>query len=291
MKRKKNLKITAIILAVLFIAGIAELIWENKTVGVTRYTVESEEIPAAFDGYKILLLADIQGTDFGDQLYRKIEKERADLLVFAGDIADTYVPGSEKVIDRLLENCALPEKVYGVNGNHDVASPSYESWKAHWESISAFRMLENESVTLERGGESVTLHGMADPGYSEGELAMRYVREYREKITAGAGYNILLFHRGEMLDMFAEDDFDLIMAGHMHGGQVRVPFLGGLRSPYGRWFPEYSGGQYRVDGRDFIVSRGVGNPASITDPVLNVTAPIPRVLNRGEIVVVTLKSL
>jgi len=269
-----------IIVIVMIVGGIAELIWENTTVGVTRYTVVSEKIPAAFDGYKILLLADIQGTDFGERLYRKIEKEQADLAVFAGDLADENVAGSEKVISRLLESGCLPQEIYAVAGNHDIASPDYKEWKNNWESISNFRMLENSSVTLKRGEDTIALHGITDPGYWEPYYAERIVQEYREELTVPDGYNMLLFHRANMLDMFADDAFDLVMAGHLHGGQVRIPFLGGLRSPHNEWFPDYDGGQYRVSGRDFIVTRGIGNPVIV-----------PRVLNRGELVVITLQTV
>jgi predicted MPP superfamily phosphohydrolase len=130
-KKEKCRVIIALVLLLLFLAGIGELYWENNTVGVTHYTITSAELPAAFDGYKILVLANIQGTDFGQKLYNKIEEQHTDLAVFVGDLADAYIKDSEKVIDRMLENCEFPADFYAVSGNHDVAGPDYRKWKAH----------------------------------------------------------------------------------------------------------------------------------------------------------------
>lgn len=107
---------------------------------------------------------------------------------------------------------------------------------------------------------------------------MEYVAAADTSIKKGAGYQILLFHRANMLDYFNDKAYDLILSGHMHGGQVRLPLLGGLKSPHGDWFPKYSGGRYDVESKTYIVSRGIGNAVRV-----------PRLFNRPELVVVTLQ--
>ena len=99
------------------------------------------------------------------------------------------------------------------------------------------------------------------------------------------GFNVLMFHRANLLDVFKNTDFDLILSGHMHGGQFRIPGIGGVVSPKtnfmqkGRiFFPKYFGGEYSLDDTKMIVSRGIGNPTIL-----------PRVFNRPEICSITLK--
>jgi predicted MPP superfamily phosphohydrolase len=92
--------------------------------------------------------------------------------------------------------------------------------------MSNMRMLEEQFVTLERGTDKITLYGIGDPGVFGGEE--KIANKKRAAISTVDGYSMLLFHRANMLDMFAEDDFNLVISGHMHGGQVRLPFVGGF---------------------------------------------------------------
>lgn len=275
-------KIVAWMIFILIIIGIpVRLYWDNFTVGVTRYTVADSGIPAAFDGYKIILLADIQGSEFGEknqELIEKIEAEQGDMVVFAGDLIDTGIPGSVEVIENLFENCDLPDAVYAVSGNHDKWSGQFETLKEKWEDTYPITFLENRSVMVERDGDAVALYGIGDPDTWDNTEAEQYVKKALSELERRDGYQILLFHRANMLDLFNNETFDLVLSGHMHGGQVRLPFLGGLKSPHGDWFPAYSGGKYLVNGHTYIVSRGIGNAVQV-----------PRIWNRGEIVVITLK--
>ena len=108
----------------------------------------------------------------------------------------------------------------------------------------------------------------------------------KEKLWEYDGFEILLFHRANLLDEFADCSFDLILSGHMHGGQVRIPMLGGLAAPRSSYsskesvfFPRYFGGRYEMNGTVMIVNRGLGNPTVI-----------PRLFNRPEMIVITLKK-
>ena len=127
---------------------------------------------------------------------------------------------------------------------------------------------------IRRGGQSISVYGIGDPDTWENDEAETYVKKALQKQERIDGYQILLFHRANMLDLFNGKTFDLVLSGHMHGGEIRIPFLGGLKSPHGDWFPKYSGGRYEVNGHIYLVSRGIGNAVSV-----------PRIFNRGEIVV------
>ena len=133
-------------------------------------------------------------------------------------------------------------------------------------------LLENDRVRLELGGEHVTLLGLSDPSFG-GDHA-RVLGE----LAAGEGYRILLSHRPERMKLYAEAGVDLVFSGHAHGGQFRIPFLGGVIAPDQGLFPEYDSGLYEQDGTAMLVSRGIGNSI------------IPlRICNRPEILVAQLK--
>ncbi len=258
------------------------LYWQNQTAGVTEYTVVSAELPEAFDGYKIVLLTDIQGAKLvtDKRFIRKIENAHPDMLVLAGDLTDENIAGSDEKVDFILSNYPLPKALYAVSGNHDLWTGRFAQLKAHWESISGITFLENDRIRVTRDGQSVNLYGISDPESWDAAAANEKVKNaIRLLDTPDDGYNILLFHRANMLDLFKNENFDLILSGHLHGGQIRLPFIGGLRSPHGDWFPKYSGGRYDVNGHTYIVSRGLCNAVKI-----------PRLFNRPEIVVITLKK-
>ncbi|MBU5449036.1 metallophosphoesterase [Acetivibrio sp. MSJd-27] len=179
------------------------------------------------------------------------------------------------VFDSLmLKNCELPEAVYAVSGNHDKWSGRFDELREKWERDYPVTFLDGKSAVIQRGGQSISVYGIGDPDTWENDEAETYVKKALQKQERIDGYQILLFHRANMLDLFNGETFDLVLSGHMHGGQIRIPFLGGLKSPHGDWFPKYSGGRYEVNGHTYLVSRGIGNAVSV-----------PRIFNRGEIVV------
>lgn len=286
MKRGRTafIIVAGILALLIFAAAIGLepfLYWQNETLEVTHYTVQSEKLPRSFDGYKIVLLTDIHGKVFeGDNapLYEAIEAQEADMLCLVGDLIDEGVAGSKEVVTNLLRSCELPEQVYAVSGNHDVWTDGFDAFAQELEEAYPITFLENESVQIEKDGETLTLSGISDPNTWDDAEAMEYVAAADTSIKKGAGYQILLFHRANMLDYFNDKAYDLILSGHMHGGQVRLPLLGGLKSPHGDWFPKYSGGRYDVEGKTYIVSRGIGNAVRV-----------PRLFNRPELVVVTLQ--
>ncbi len=276
--------LTAVAVAAVIVAAVGLrpfLYWQNGTLELTHYTIRNEKLPRSFDGYKIVLLADIQGKVFdGDNasLYEAIEAQNADMLCVAGDLVDEGVAGSREVVTNLLRTCKLPEQVYAVTGNHDVWSEGVDEFIQELEGTYPITFLENESVRIEKDGETITLSGISDPNTWDDAEAMEYVAAADKQIEKGEAYHILMFHRANMLDYFNDKEYDLVLSGHMHGGQVRLPFVDGLKSPHGDWFPKYSGGRYDAADKTYIVSRGIGNAVRV-----------PRLFNRPELVVITLQ--
>ena len=253
----------------------------DNTLETTRHTIRSAKIPAEFDGYKIVQISDVHSDEISG-LIDAIRAERPDIIVSTGDLAH-HTGGYEKplsLIDTLLDLAP----VYFVSGNH-------EAWRADCSKMNralvdlGAKPLGNTSVTLEKDGAQIGLSGIDDPFSVVSQKIRDYLDKAMDALNPINGYNILLFHRANWLDYFADSGFDLIISGHMHGGQMRVPYLGGVVSPRSSWasgksilFPRYDGGRYNCGATELIVSRGLGNPMII-----------PRVFNRPELVSITLK--
>ena len=273
---KKILKTAAIVAGGAVIArGL------DNRLEMTNHTVRSAKIPAEFDGYKIIQISDVHSDEVSG-LIDEIRLERPDIIVSTGDLSH-HTGGYEKAVS-LIDTLLDIAPVYFVSGNH-------EAWRADCSQMDrtlsdlGAKPLHNETIKLEKDGAEIGLSGIDDPF----SVVSQKIRDYLDKAIASIspidGYNILLFHRANWLDYFADEDFDLIISGHMHGGQMRVPGFGGVISPRSSWasgkkilFPKYVGGRYKNDETEFIVSRGLGNPMII-----------PRVFNRPELVCITLK--
>ena len=145
-------------------------------------------------------------------------------------------------------------------------------------------ILENQKVQITREGESITLMGIADPSFQDdylfgdSESVTRQAIEHQQ--NESDGYTILLSHRPELFDLYVDTGMDLVFSGHAHGGQFRLPFVGGLVAPNQGFFPKYDAGEFTEENTTMIVSRGVGNSI----------IPI-RFNNRPEIVLVTLRNM
>ena len=143
-------------------------------------------------------------------------------------------------------------------------------------------MLENQKVQITKDGENITLMGIQDPSFRTDYLFGDAESVSRQAITSlqnkSDGFTVLLSHRPELFELYVDTGVDLVFSGHAHGGQFRLPFVGGLVAPNQGFFPKYDAGQFTEENTTMIVSRGVGNSI------------IPfRINNPPELVVVELK--
>lgn len=253
----------------------------DKRLEVTNYIVQSDKIPAAFNGFKIAQISDYH-SDSVPGVTDAIREIKPNLIVSTGDLADdegSYLPAL-----HLCEQIAPIAPVYAVTGNHDVWRGDYGDFERDIYNAGV-TTLHNERVLLDGDGESISLAGIDDPFTLSATRASENVRKSLSKIRGYDGYDILLFHRANLFDCVKDQGFDLILSGHMHGGQVRFPNGRGFVSPKSSWtgkhsvfFPKYSGGRYTSDNTEMLVSRGIGNPMLI-----------PRLFNRPELAIVTLQ--
>lgn len=247
---------------------------------VTHYNMSSDKIPASFNGFKILQISDYH-CDMIPGLISEIQNENPDIIVSTGDLADdkgSYLPAI-----RLCEHLADIAPVYAVTGNHDLWRNDYEKFEREL-SLTGVITLHNERITLKRGGGEIFLAGIDDPFSKNSSKIAENLQNSLSGFPRCSGYSILLFHRANLFEQLKFQGFDLILAGHMHGGQFRLPSGRGVVSPKSSWlskapifFPKYVAGHYRSPHTDMIVNRGIGNPMFI-----------PRLFNRPEITVITL---
>ncbi|WP_079515130.1 metallophosphoesterase [Rossellomorea marisflavi] len=244
---------------------------QNNALVTTKLEIESSKIPEAFHGYRIVQLSDLHGKSFGpnqDRLIQKVKKAEPDLIVFTGDLVDAqrYDPGPGLTLLKELSTLA---PVYIISGNHEWWSGRWEELRKEVGETGAF-LLEDDAITITENGEEIRLLGVDDPAAGDVPAALQSVG--KEK-----GFNILLSHRPELFNLYKEYGMDLVLSGHAHGGQVRLPFIGGLVAPDQGLFPAYTEGLYKNGDTRMVVNRGLGNSI------------IPlRIFNRPEVVEITL---
>ena len=272
----KNNRNKSIIIAVFVLVFLVWLIWSNISIEISRYTVCDELIPSTFDGFKIAQVSDLHNAEFGENnetLIEKIEKENPDIIVITGDTLD-YFHTNVDVAVTFIEQAIKIAPCYYVTGNHEgwIGRLAFSDFEDKLSELGVI-VLHNESVLLEQGGEKIALMGIDDPDYTFGfskNLTDMATDEY---------FTILLSHRPEYFDDYVSNGYNLILSGHAHGGQFRLPLIGGLLAPDQGWFPKYDSGMHTKENTSMIVSRGVGNSV----------VPI-RFNNPPELIIVELRS-
>ncbi len=277
-------KFVLIILIIITITAAlaAYLWWGNNSITVTHHEITNEDLPESFEGFRILQVSDFHNTDFGDDITEKIAEEKPDIIVITGDLIDFYETNLQISLD-FIEKIVKIAPVYYVTGNHEYRIAEYPDFRNKIEAFGV-KILEGKTEKIVRNGEEISISGVDDFSYFGSayldENLMNLENELSEISAEKANtVSILLSHRPELFDSYVKADFDLVFCGHAHGGQIRLPFLGGILAPSQGFFPEYDGGIYSEDGTDMVVSRGLGNSVF----------PF-RINNRPELISVVLKG-
>lgn len=282
---KKLNKKTVIMVAVLILLCISIwTLWGNTALEINEYEILSDRIPQGFDGFRIAQVSDLHNAEFGEgnwKLIKMLSQTDPDIIVLTGDLIDSRQTDLNVALEFAWQAGKIA-RVYYVSGNHEARVPEYEDLKIGLVKAGVV-ILENQKVQITREGESITLMGIDDPSFEEDYLfgdaegvAKQTISDLQDKYD---GYTILLSHRPELFDTYVDSNVDLVFSGHAHGGQFRLPFIGGLVAPNQGFFPKYDAGQFTEENTTMIVSRGVGNSI----------VPI-RFNNRPEIILVRLET-
>lgn len=253
----------------------------NKKVFLTEYTFSHSEIPPSFDGYKILHISDLHNAPFATQIIKHIKEQKPDIIVITGDTVQLPDYNTEQTLKIAKASGDIP--VYAVSGNHETQGGHYDEIIESYHA-SGIIPLDNDSVCVERGDESFLLLGIKDP--TRTVVTEEHIEEIKEQIESefpdGPCFSVLLSHRADLYPDIKHTSADLILSGHLHGGIIRLPFVGGLmgKNVESSIFPEYEYGLYEnSDSASMIVSGGCDkNPKK------------RRYFNPPEVVLITLKS-
>lgn len=254
-------------------------LWGNTALQVTTYTITDDRIPGSFSGFRIVQISDLHNAEYGEdnrKLISVLSGTKPDIILLTGDLIDSSRTDVESAL-RLCMAAVEIAPVYYVTGNHEAWTFRYDALKTGLLEMGVI-ILDNSKLTLTRDGEYVTMIGMEDPAFSDVSDESAARSALKELHSESDGFTILLAHRLELFDVYADSGVDLVFSGHAHGGQFRLPFVGGVVAPNQGLFPKYDAGAYHEANTSMIVSRGVGNSV----------IPI-RFNNRPEIVVAVLK--
>lgn len=284
MKNNKSLRIIILFVVLCLILGTF-IVYDNFKLDITEYTFESDNLPESFNEIKIIHLSDLHNTEFGEdneKLLKIIKEQKPDAVFVTGDTIDGFYTNIQIPIDLFKEILKICD-IYLVVGNHEIRSDTnqYLEFIDMLTEIGVI-VLKDNSTHIERNGEKIQVIGLNDAS----NYKANYNDNYNEQIIETINnlddkecFSVLLSHHPELFDDYAKTNVDLVFSGHAHGGQFRLPFIGGVIAPEQGLFPEYTEGVFTEDNTTMIVSRGLGNSI----------VPV-RINNSPEIVVVTLKT-
>ena len=284
MKTKKKFIVLAAIVAILTLL-IIWIAYGNTDLEIYKYNVKSEDIPSEFDNFRIVQISDLHNAEFGEnneKLLLMLKQADADIIAITGDMIDSRNTDVDVAIS-FAQKAVNIAPVYYVNGNHESrVLGEYEKLKQGL-TDAGVTILENSSADITIGDEAITLIGINDPTFCmefvDDTMEQNIAHQLVNVIPDNDNYKVLLAHRPEYFDVYA-GNVDLVLSGHAHGGQFRIPFIGGLVAPGQGFFPEYYEGSHIKENTEMIVSRGIGNSI------------IPfRINNKPEIIVAELTKI
>lgn len=283
MKRIPS-KLNILVLLIILCGSIGFCLWQNNSITITKSDYINSKIPEEFNGFVIAHISDLHNKQFGkDQQYilSKLKNISPNTIVITGDLIDRRKYDLDTAMS-FIEGAIDIAPVYYVSGNHEAWSGRYATIVKRLKEAGV-HVIDDDVVKLLTGDSSIFMFGVKDPdfltsSYLEG-TDITAMKEHLEKWSSYEGFKILLSHRPELFDLYCQSNMDLIFTGHAHGGQFRIPFVGGLFAPDQGLFPKYTSGSHSKKSSTMYVSRGLGNSI----------IPI-RIFNRPEIVVVTLRT-
>lgn len=272
------------------LAGVAllstQLFVDNTLIQVSKYEIKSNKIPKEFNKFKIVHLSDFHSYGFGKdnlKIIKKIDDEIPDIIVMTGDMVNKYDRNFAKFLN-LAEALSNKYKIYYIVGNHEVRLRK-KDLDFVLKSLQKFgiKILTDKKVTIVRRKEHINIYGIHIPlSYYKIINKPTNVEEVISKKLSKCKddeYNILLAHNPLYFETYSKQNVDLILSGHVHGGMIRLPFVGAVLSPERKFFPKYSSGVYELDNKKLLVSRGLGHSRNGI-----------RLFNKREVVSITLYS-
>ena len=282
--KKRRIRVFPIILSVLILVIGILLCDSNSRLVTTEYELKYSNLPAGFDGFRIVVLSDIHAAVFGDnneRLISKVREAKPNIIAITGDFTDgsgkVAIEAQLKIAETLIAGLLPIAPVYYITGNHEWDNGGIRELLKLLDEYNV-GVLRNGYTRIYSGSGSIILAGTDDRnGPADMIRPDEFVAKIRE--AEGEGFLLMLEHRNSNLELYSELGVDLVLCGHAHGGIIRLPFTDGIIGPQRDMFPTYTNGVYSMGGTNMVVSRGIGNHTGF-----------PRFLNNPHIVVAVLNS-
>lgn len=236
-------------------AATGWLLWGNTAITTTKHHILHPAVPRSFDGFRIAHITDFHNASFGKDHHRLVKALKAakpDIIAITGDMLDARRTDIPQAVSFGAEAVKIAPCYY-VMGNHEARIPSYPVFEEELRRVGV-HVLRSEIAELEREGEYLTIIGIDDPGASD-----TFAEDIIRMRKAARGFSLLLSHRPERFETYYDAGVHLALCGHAHGGQARLPFIGGVIAPHQGFFPKYDSGLYTKGDTRMILSRGLGN--------------------------------
>lgn len=261
-KKQKYIKLAITLSIVIVIILFCN--FQNKHLETTHYTYAAEQLGADLEGYRIVQISDLHNAKFGKNNQKLVDRIREcapDMIALTGDLVDsnhTNVDRAVQFVDEIVKICP----VYYVTGNHE-----YWLEKSEYDELmdgligAGVVILDDQVVEISMGDAKFRLVGLDDKSLADGTLGtlLNNAQNVAYEDSEKKEFTVVLAHEPQYLARYASSGVDLVLSGHAHGGQFRLPFVGGIVAPDQGFFPEYTAGEYYMDGTEMIVSRGLGN--------------------------------
>lgn len=262
-----------LVLICIFILICLYINYNINTLEIAKYTVKNKKISKDFDGYNIVQISDLHSKSFGknnEKLLEKIKSLNPDIVVITGDLVDGENNNYNIALDFMKQLTKL-YKVYYIIGNHEqkaLIKKYKDEYIKYFDELNKidFINLDNDKAEVNKGNSKINIYGLTIP-YScykylfENKEITTIDREFLEQELGNLNkdeFNILLAHTPFYFDEYEKWGADLTLCGHVHGGVVRLPFVGGLLSPDRKFFPKYDLGKYEKNNSTMLVSKGLG---------------------------------
>ena len=246
----------------LFLFGWA--LYENKALQVTEYEIDCSSHPE-LNGFTIVQISDLHNEEFGEgqkKLLNMVSECNPDMIAITGDFIDCRHPNVDIAME-FIEGALDIAPVYYIPGNHERwVFKEYKDLCQRMKEAGVHLMTDTQEPLFYNNNEIVCM-GIKDPDFydaAESDTKKLLTREVINEFEyTEEDFTLLLSHRPELFDIYTEAGINLILTGHAHGGQFRLPFIGGLAAPNQGLFPKYDAGVFSENVTHMVVSRGIGN--------------------------------
>lgn len=258
-------------------ALVVFIVVNQQWLQVSKYRIIEKKLPKEFNGLRIVQISDLHTSKFGERqkmLIQKVKNQKPDLIVITGDLVDRYNYLLDQSLDA-VHGFVKIAPVYYVHGNHEVSTNNLVEIDTKMKELGV-HVLNNRVENIQKNGATIQIVGIDDPldGKTADEMLSETMKNtYKDK------FQILLAHRPEDYKVYEKYGMNLTFNGHEHGGQIRIPGIGGLFNHQFNLFPAHIDGVEQIGGLTQIISRGLGN-----------TRRLIRLFNRPEIVVAILND-